>query len=65
MIIMTVTLIKFFHVSDANGQNTRLIAIPSFQKSQTVAILNLKTLECNAMSFSTGAHLGADGIDEE
>lgn len=64
MIIM-MKLIKFFHVSDANGQNTRLIAIPSFQKSQTVAILNLKTLECNAMNFSTGAHHGADGMDEE
>jgi len=38
---------------NSNGQITRLISIPSFQKSQTVAVLDIKTLECRSMCFST------------
>ncbi|XP_070497233.1 DNA polymerase delta subunit 2 [Chironomus tepperi] len=45
---------------NSNGQKTRLVCIPSFQKSQTIAIVNLNTLECDGMSFSM-----AIDMDEE
>jgi DNA polymerase delta subunit 2 len=40
---------------DSNGQVTRLFTIPSFQKSQTVVLLNLKTLECDTICFSSNS----------
>ena len=43
--------------TDSNGQKTRLIAIPSFQKSQSVVILDLKTLDCQQMNFTTDVNL--------
>lgn len=35
----------------ANGQRTRLVCIPSFSKTQSIAVVNLKTLDCKMLSF--------------
>ncbi|KAK5640944.1 hypothetical protein RI129_009491 [Pyrocoelia pectoralis] len=40
-------------VEGEDGQVVRLISIPEFASTSTVAILNLKTLECYPMSFTT------------
>ena len=38
----------------SNGSKTRLVCVPSFQATQTVAVINLRTLDCEKMSFSVG-----------
>lgn len=35
----------------ADGQRTRLVCVPSFAKSKSVAVVNLRTLECKELSF--------------
>lgn len=34
-----------------NGQKTRLVCIPSFSKTQSVAVVNLRTLDCKLVNF--------------
>lgn len=46
------TLFSLFSiVLGENGQRTRLVCIPSFAKTQSVAVVNLKTLDCKLLSF--------------
>lgn len=39
-----------------NGQKTRLICIPSFSETQSVAIVNLRTLEAQSLSFKVNCY---------
>lgn len=41
----------FLIVSGSNGQRTRLVCIPSFSQTESVAVLNLRTLECKQLCF--------------
>lgn len=41
----------FFFSSGANGQRTRLVCIPPFSETQSIAVVNLKTLDCKMLSF--------------
>lgn len=45
---------------DPNGQITRLVTVPSFEKSATAIIVNLRTLECDPICFNSNSE-----IDEE
>lgn len=58
-LFLNLILINLFNI-DGNGQKTRLISIPSFQKSQTIAVLNLNNLDCEELTFTTKLN-----IDEE
>ncbi|XP_055302693.1 DNA polymerase delta subunit 2 isoform X2 [Sitodiplosis mosellana] len=35
----------------SNGQRTRLVCIPSFSQTESVAVVNLRTLECKQLCF--------------
>lgn len=36
---------------DDKGEAVRLVCVPSFNKTNTVAVINLQTLECRSMEF--------------
>uniref|UniRef100_A0A2M4ALT6 DNA polymerase delta subunit 2 n=2 Tax=Anopheles triannulatus TaxID=58253 RepID=A0A2M4ALT6_9DIPT len=36
----------------ADGQTTRLICVPSFSEYQSIAVVNLRTMECKKVSFA-------------
>ncbi|KAF9119640.1 hypothetical protein BGW39_000157 [Mortierella sp. 14UC] len=40
-------------VTGADGQRTRVVMLPSFASTSTIALINLRTLECQTVSFST------------
>ncbi|KAF9146402.1 hypothetical protein BGX30_000748 [Mortierella sp. GBA39] len=40
-------------VTGADGQRTRIVMLPSFSSTGTIALVNLRTLECKTVSFST------------
>ncbi|KAF9573126.1 hypothetical protein EC968_008975 [Mortierella alpina] len=40
-------------VTGQEGQRTRVVMLPSFAESGTIALVNLRTLECQSVSFST------------
>ncbi|KAF9907612.1 hypothetical protein BX616_000372 [Lobosporangium transversale] len=40
-------------ISDKDGQHTRVVMLPSFASTGTIALVNLRTLECRSVSFST------------
>ena len=46
-------LFNDFIFPGSNGQEVRLISIPKFSSTSTVILLNLRTLECETMSFSS------------
>lgn len=35
----------------SDGQKTRLVCVPSFAETQSIAVVNLRTLECRKLSF--------------
>ncbi|XP_052896752.1 DNA polymerase delta subunit 2 isoform X2 [Anopheles moucheti] len=45
----------------ANGQKTRLICVPSFSESQSIAVVNLRTMDCRKISFKID---GFEGVEE-
>ncbi|EAA14861.4 AGAP008910-PA [Anopheles gambiae str. PEST] len=44
----------------AGGQQTRLVCVPSFADSQSVAVVNLRTMECRKVSFKVGGFEGEE-----
>uniref|UniRef100_A0A182VHN0 DNA polymerase delta subunit 2 n=1 Tax=Anopheles merus TaxID=30066 RepID=A0A182VHN0_ANOME len=44
----------------AGGQQTRLVCVPSFADSQSVAVVNLRTMECRKVSFKDGGFEGEE-----
>lgn len=47
----------------SDGQRTRLVCVPSFEREHSVAVVNLRTLECVELEF--GAQFGGlDGMEE-
>uniref|UniRef100_A0A182P8B2 DNA polymerase delta subunit 2 n=1 Tax=Anopheles epiroticus TaxID=199890 RepID=A0A182P8B2_9DIPT len=42
----------------SNGQQTRLVCVPSFSENQSIAVVNLRTLECRKVCFKV------DGFEE-
>ena len=45
-----------FEHADGSTSRTRLVTVPDFQSTGTVAVVDLRTMECSAMTF------GADGL---
>lgn len=45
----------------SSGQKTRLVCVPSFAKTQSVAVVNLRTLDCRQLSFRLN---GFEDIEE-
>uniref|UniRef100_A0A182Y0B4 DNA polymerase delta small subunit n=1 Tax=Anopheles stephensi TaxID=30069 RepID=A0A182Y0B4_ANOST len=45
----------------ANGQRTRLVCVPSFSENQSIAVVNLRTMECRKISFKMD---GLEGGEE-
>ncbi|KAG0233886.1 DNA polymerase alpha/epsilon subunit B-domain-containing protein [Mortierella sp. GBAus27b] len=41
-------------VTGENGERTRIVMVPSFAKTGTIALVNLRTLDCRSVTFSTG-----------
>lgn len=39
------------YFSESNGEQIRLLCVPSFSKTQSVAVVNLRTLECKQLCF--------------
>jgi len=37
----------------SNGQVVRLIAVPAFDKTRTIVLVNLDTLNCHPITFTT------------
>uniref|UniRef100_A0A182MZ74 DNA polymerase delta small subunit n=1 Tax=Anopheles dirus TaxID=7168 RepID=A0A182MZ74_9DIPT len=44
----------------ANGQRTRLVCVPSFSENQSIAVVNLRTMECRKISFKVDAFEGGE-----
>ncbi|KAF9999862.1 hypothetical protein BGZ65_004843 [Modicella reniformis] len=42
-------------VTGTDGQRTRVVMLPSFASTGTIALVNLRTLDCHSLSFSTGS----------
>lgn len=40
-----------FNFLDGNGKRTRLVCIPAFGKTHSIAIVNLRTLDCKMLNF--------------
>lgn len=46
------SLLYFFSVLGEDGQQVRIVCVPDFCVSKTVAVVNLSNLECYSMSFA-------------
>jgi len=40
-------------VKGAGGQRVRVVAVPSFARSRTAVLVNLRTLRCHPLSFQS------------
>lgn len=38
-------------ITAPSGTKTRLICVPSFSETQSVAVVNLRTLDCQVLNF--------------
>lgn len=50
--LQAIGLTLYFFFPGENGQRTRLVCVPNFCDSMTVALINLANLECYSMKFS-------------
>lgn len=42
-------------IAGSSGQKIRLVCIPSFSQTESVAVVNLRTLECKQLCFKIKA----------
>lgn len=40
-------------VTGKQGQRTRVVTLPSFASTGTIALVNLRTLDCHSVNFNT------------